>query len=114
MPGKTTLAADVSSLYPSLINEVKSHNSDLTNKSLLIASLNKEVCYLMAITWEEIVEDTLNDKVLSRESRCIEEDRSLKHDESLSAYFRYDDALYLSDGVILYKDRVVNSVSLRY
>ena len=55
----------------------------------------------MAITWEEIVEETLNDKVLLRVSRCFEEGRSLKHDESLSAYFRYDDALYLSDGVIL-------------
>ena len=38
----------------------------------------------------------------------------MKHDEFLSAYFRYDDALYLSDGVILYKDRVVIPVSLRY
>ena len=56
----------------------------------------------MPLTWEEIVEKTLNDKVLSRVSRCIE-GRSLKHDESLSVYFRYDDALYLSDGVILYK-----------
>ena len=43
-----------------------------------------------------------------------EEGRSLKHDEFLSAYFRYDDALYLSDGVILYKDRVVIPVSLQY
>ena len=67
----------------------------------------------MAITWEEIVEETLNDKVLSRVFRCIEYGRSLKHDESLSAYFRYDGALYLSDGVILYKDRVVVPLSLR-
>ena len=61
----------------------------------------------MAITWEEIVEVTLNDKVLSRASRCIEEGHSLKHDESLSAYFKYDDELYLSDIVMTYKDRVV-------
>ena len=38
----------------------------------------------------------------------------MKHNEFLSAYFRYDDALYLSDGAILYKDRVVIPVSLRY
>ena len=38
----------------------------------------------------------------------------MKDDKSLSAYFRYDDALYFSDGVILYKDRVVIPVSLRY
>ena len=38
----------------------------------------------------------------------------MKHDESLSAIPLYDYALYLSDGVILYKDRVVIPVSLQY
>ena len=66
MPVKTNLAADAASRYPSLINEVNSHDSDLTDESLLIASLSNEVCNSMAITWEEIVEETLNDKVLSR------------------------------------------------
>ena len=80
---------------------MNSHDRDLTDKSLLIASLSIKVCNSMAVTLEEIVEETLNDKVLSRVSRCIEEGRSLKHDDSLSAYFRYDDALYSSDGVIL-------------
>ena len=69
MPGKTNLAADAASRYPSLINEVNSHDSDLTDKSLLIASLSNKVCNSMAITWKEIVEETLNDKVLSRVSR---------------------------------------------
>ena len=59
------------------------------------------------------VEETLNNKLLLRVFRCFEEGRSLKHDESLSAYFRYDGALYVSDGVILYKDRVVVPLSLR-
>ena len=114
MHGKINLAADAASRYPSLINEVNSHNSDLTDESLLIVSMSNDVCHSVAITWEEIVEKTLNDQVLSRVSRCIEEGRSLKHDESMSAYFSYDDASNLSDGVILYTDRVVISVSLRY
>ena len=50
---------------------------------------------------------------VSRDFRCIEEDRSLKNDESLSAYFRYVGAMYVSDGVILYKDKVVMLYSLR-
>ena len=29
-------------------------------------------------------------------------------------YFRYDDVLYLSDGVILYKDRVIVPVNLQF
>ena len=43
----------------------------------------------------------------------FEEGRSLKHDEPLSAYFRYDSALYVSYSVILYKDKVVVPLSLR-
>ena len=52
--------------------KIGSHDSDLTDKSLLIASLSNEVCNSMAITWEETVEETLNDKVHSRVSRCTE------------------------------------------
>ena len=111
MHGKTNLAVDAASRYPTLTYEVNSHDSYFTDESLLIALLSNEVCHSMAITWEEIVEETLNDKVISRVSRYIEEGRSLKDNESLSAYFRYDDGLYLSDGVILYKDRVVVPVS---
>ena len=93
---------------------MNSHDSDLTDESLLNASLSNEVCrYLKAIIWEEIVEETLNDRELSRVSRCIEEGRSLKHCESLSANFRYNDVLYLSDGVKLYNDRTVVPLSLR-
>ena len=79
IPGKNNLAADAASHYPSLTNEVNSHDSDLTDESLLIASLSNEKCHSMAFTLEEIGEETLNDKVLSRVSRCIEEGQSLKH-----------------------------------
>ena len=74
MPGKTNLAVDAASRYPTLTNEVNSHDRDLTDESLLIASLSNKVivCHSIAIIWEEIVEETLNDKVLSRVSRCIE------------------------------------------
>ena len=72
MPDKTNLAADSASRYPTLTNEVNSYDSDLIDESLLIAPLNNEACHSMAITWEEIVGETLNDKVLSRVSRCIE------------------------------------------
>ena len=73
MPGKTNLGADAASRYPTLTNKINLHDSDLTNESLLIASLSNEVCRSMAITWEEIVEETLNGKVFSRVFRCIED-----------------------------------------
>ena len=93
MPGKTYLAADAASRYPTLSSEMNSHDLDLTNESLLIASLSNEVRRFIAITWKETLYDKLPSKVFS----CIEEGRSLKHDEPLSAYFRYDGALYVSD-----------------
>ena len=65
MPGKTNLAADAASCYPTLSSEMNSHDVDLTNESLLIASLSNEVRRSIAITWEE----TLNDKLLSKVRR---------------------------------------------
>ena len=50
MPGKTSLAADAKSRYPTLTNEVNLHNDDLTDKSHLIASLSNEVWHSRAIT----------------------------------------------------------------
>ena len=49
----------------------------------------------------KFAKETFNYKVLSSVTKCIEEGRSLKYDESLSMYFRYDDALYLSVSCIL-------------
>ena len=89
VPGKTNLAADAASLYPTLSSEINSHDYDLTNESLVIASLKNELRRSIAIT--------LNEKLLSRVFRCIEEGRGFVHDESLSASFRYDGALYVSD-----------------
>ena len=73
MPGKTNLAADAASRYPTLINELNSHDADFTDESLLIASLSNDVCHSMAITWEEIAKETRKDKVLSSVTRYIEE-----------------------------------------
>ena len=58
--------ADAASRYPTLTNKVNLHDSDSKDKSLLIASLSNKVCQS---TWKEIVEETLNDKKLSRVSR---------------------------------------------
>ena len=43
MPDKTNLAADSASRYPTLTNKMNSHESDLTDESLLSASLSNEV-----------------------------------------------------------------------
>ena len=43
MPGKSNLGADAASRYPTLTNKMNSHESDLTDESLLSASLSNEV-----------------------------------------------------------------------
>ena len=106
MPGKTNLAADAALRYLTLSSEMSSHCCDLTNESLLIASLRRSI----ANTWKEILEETLNEKLNSRVFRYIEEGRSLQHDESSSAYFKYDLCTWVMD---LYKDRVFVPLSLR-
>ena len=73
MSGKTNLAADYTSRYPTLLSETNLYDCDLTNESLLIASLSNEVGSSIAIFWEEIVEETLKDYLLSRFFRCIKE-----------------------------------------
>ena len=66
MPGKTNLAADAASRYPTLSSKINSHDGDLTKESLLIALLSNEVRRSIAITLEEIVKKTLNNRLLSR------------------------------------------------
>ena len=71
MPGKTNLAADAASHYPTLTNEIILHDGGLTDESLFVASLSNEICHPMEIILEEIVEEILIEKVPSRVFRCI-------------------------------------------
>ena len=45
MPGKTNLAAVAASRYPTLSNEMNSHDSDLTDESFLISLFSNEVLH---------------------------------------------------------------------
>ena len=85
-----------SSLYPTFSSEMNLHDCDWTNASLLTASSSNEVRSSIAITWKEIVEETLNDKLFSKVFICIKKGQSLKNDESLSVFYRYNGALYIS------------------
>lgn len=55
---KTTLAANTASRYPTLTNEMNSHDGVLTDESLLIDSLSNEVCHTTAIICEDIEKET--------------------------------------------------------
>ena len=59
MPDKTNIVADAASLCPTLLSEMNSHDGDLNNESVLIASLTNKVHRSNKITCEEIVEESL-------------------------------------------------------
>ena len=77
MAGKTSLATDAASCYPTLTNKMILNDGDLIDELLLISSFKNETCHSMAFIWEEISGETLNDKVPSRVFRCIEVGQSL-------------------------------------
>ena len=123
MPGKSNHVADATSRHPSpRINDF----SDEVSKSLRTSHDEAEVCHISAITedvsamfslqWTDLKEATSADAVLYRLTYLIEngfpEERSNLPDE-LAVYWKFKDALYVHDGVIMYQDRVVVPTSLR-
>ena len=103
LPGKTNAAADAASRNPS--SECHMITSEL-EEEFVNASIGQELHDTMTITWGQLASATLNDKVLSELLDVIRNDRTMQS-PNLSHYFRYRDALYITDGVIMYRDRVV-------
>ena len=123
MPGKSNHAADATSRHPSpRINDF----SDEVSKSLQTSHDEAEVCHISAITedvsamfslqWTDLKEAIAADAVLYRLTYLIENgfpaERSNLPDE-LAVYWKFKDALYVHDRVIVYQDRVVVPTSLR-
>ena len=112
MPGKTNHAADAASRYPAPCSELASLSVGDCSERLINAAISQEVNEIIAVSWARLAEETDRDKVLSKLKMAIEEDFSNIYNE-ISDYVRYRDSLYLTDGVILYKDRVVVPSVLR-
>ena len=123
LPGKSNHAADATSRNPS--PRINDFSDDVSN-SLRTSHDEVEVCHIAAITddvsamfslqWSDLREATAADAVLYRLVYLIEngfpEQRSKLPDE-LAVYWRFKEALYVHDGVIMYEDRVVIPTSLR-
>ena len=112
LPGITNLAADATSRYPSPNSEMSSLTVTDQSELLIAAAISREAEEITSISWSLLAEETKNDPVLSILITAIAEGFSQEY-PSLSAYSRYRDSLYTTDGVVLYKDRVVIPSSLR-
>ncbi len=112
MPGKTNHAADATSRHPSPYTDVSMLLFEDYSESCIAASISRDAEQITTIPWSLLAQETSKDPVLSDLLSAIAEE--FKHDyPSISAYMRYRDSLYITDGVVLYKDRVIVPSSLR-
>lgn len=114
MPGVTNSVADAMSRYPSPhVNESMS-SADMS-ESMIASSISREVEDITAVSWDRIASETRKDSVLSALFSFLSSPNGHGQEikPELSEYSGYLDSLYVSDGIILYKDRAVIPSSLR-
>ena len=122
LQGKTNSAADATSSHPSPTNEFAelrslSLYSEMDDaESAMAASLRHGTRDIIAILWERIASETASDPTMRLLLDTIQEgfpdDRRAENDD-IAAFWTYRDSLNVTDGVILYRDRVVVPPSLR-
>ena len=112
MPGKTNQAADAASRYPSPDTDVDAISVADQSEHLMAAAISNEAESITTVSWNTLAEETRNNKTLSTLMMAIDEGFAREYEE-ISEYIRYRDSLYITDGVILYQDRVVVPPSLR-
>ena len=108
-PGETNLAADAASRYP--CSSICNMSVGDVTEHLIAAAIKKEVHSITAVSWDTIAMETQRDPELSELFKAINED--FRGSYNLSQYLRYKDSLFINNGVILYKDRVVIPTTLR-
>ena len=121
LPGKTNSAADATSRHPSPANEfaelrsLSLHSEMDDAESAMAASLRHETHDIIAIPWERIATETASDPTMRLLLDTIQEgfpdDRRAANDD-IAAFWTYRDSLNVTDGLILYRDRVVVPPSL--
>ena len=112
LPGRTNHAADATSRYPAPGVSVNILHSEDQAESFLMSAIVCEIGEMMAIPWDKLVRATRNDQSMLTLIRAIKQGFTGSY-KSISQFMRYRDALFVSDGVVLYKDRVVIPRSLR-
>ena len=110
LPGKSNCAADAASRYPSplQVNLI----GEECEEAVLLNAIGGEIESDIALSWSLITKESEKDPVLQELMRAIQDGFSNPY-RNLAPYMRFKNALYLGEGVVLYKDRVVVPSSLR-
>ena len=112
MPGSTNAAADATSRHPLPHSEVNLLTNGDVHEQLVLMAIHREAEDLTAISWETIVEETVKDPVLSQLSLAIEEG-FVGNYNGIQPYLKLKQSLYISDGAIIFNDRVIIPSALR-
>ena len=116
LPGKTNFAADATSRNPSPSTTAAVHSRLDQAEAALVSSLHAEMRESIALSWETIASETAADPTMCKLLEVVSNgfpDKSRTEDSRIASFWIYRDALYVSDGVILYNDRVVIPPALR-
>ena len=114
LPGKTNLAADAASRHPAPTRHDKTLDTSDQAELFHMTSI-QQTAETMSISWEQIAQATRLDLGLNSLLQSIRQGLPDTDtiDPLIAPYWKYQDGLYESDSVILYKDRVVLPPSLR-
>ena len=122
LPGKSNSTADATSRHPSPANEfaelrsLSLHSEMDDAESVMAASLRHETHDIIAISWERIATETASDLTTRLLQDIVQEgfpDGRRAANNDIAAFWTYRESLNVTDGVILYRDRVVVPPSLR-
>lgn len=114
LPGKTNLASDATSRYPSAVIGLMTVADQV--EEAINAAIRTDANETFSINWDQLASETAKDPSLSILLRYVQSgfDGMLPDEAAtISEYWRYRDSLYVLDDVLLYQDRVVVPPSLR-
>ena len=115
LSGKSNLAADATSRHPASTASINLLSAEDMTECALMAAIKHGTTAELSLTWELIATETQRDPTMNTLLTCIQNgfQEEHLHNPLLKPYWKYRDALYELDGVILYDDRVVVPPSLR-
>jgi len=115
LAGESNYAAVATSRHPSPAGSINLLNANDIVECAFMNSIKQNTPNETSLSWDRIVSETQRDPTLSTLLECVQKGFQEDHHQipDLKPYWRYCDALYELDGVLLYNDRVVVPPSLR-
>lgn len=122
-PGKDNHVADATSRHPtgsvSDYAELANIGLQTTHDDLetaMIAAIHQDANKAVAITWQQVKEETLKDETMTQLVALVENGfptEKYKLTCPLKQFWEFRNSLFSADGIIFYKDRIVIPPSLR-